>query len=467
MSFDSPGYALFLGAVAGLCRLCPGRFRWALLLGASLFFYACWSPPLTLVILGVIGLTYLCGRGIQKAKTKALARLYVGFSLLGCLGLLVYFKYWNFFGAAAAGLLGGRWEPWAIVLPVGCSFYTFQALSYVLDVYRGRIPAVTHPGRYALYIAFFPQLVAGPIERAERLLPQLEALPSPTRQEVNRGLSLLVSGFFRKLVLADLAAPIVNRVFASPAPEGFSVAVGTALFALQIYCDFAGYSEIAQGSALLLGVRLSRNFDRPYLAPTLRFFWRRWHITLSRWFTDYVYIPLGGSRRGKARQIAATLAVFLLSGLWHGANWTFVCWGLWHGVFCALEIALNRRERQGRWAALAQGAVTFCLTLLAWILFRAENLSQAGALYHSLFSPWQISAGLSLLDISWQQAACLALGLCQLPALHRLSCDGNGGENDRKKAGEMTRWFLGACAVIAWFLRAANGGPSAFIYFQF
>ena len=452
MSFDTPGYVLFLCAAVLLYRVCPRRFRWALLLAASLFFYACWSPPLTLVILGVVGLTYGCGLGIEKARDRKRKKVWLFTAAAGCAGLLIWFKYFNFLASALYGMFGSTWTPWSILLPVGCSFYTFQALSYVIDVYRGRLPAVRHPGHYALYICFFPQLVAGPIERADALLPQLTAAQNPARTDTVRGLKLLLSGYFRKLVIADLAAPVVNRVFAAANPDGSAVLLAAVLFSFQIYCDFAGYSEIAQGSAYLLGIRLRRNFDRPFLASTMRAFWRRWHMSLTAWFTDYVYIPLGGSRQGKGRQVAATLVVFLLSGLWHGANWTFVLWGLWHGLLCAGEILLNRKEGKG-WF------VTAVLALLSWVMFRAQSVGQAMTLYSALFSPWNVPAGLALLQLDGADAACLAAALMQLPLLHRLS--------QNEKNDDMVYFVLAVCVLIAWFLRAAGGGAGAFIYFQF
>ena len=459
MSFDTPGYVLFLCAAALLYRVCPRRFRWALLLFASLFFYACWSLSLTLVILGVVLLTYGCAWGMEKTKSPAGRRLWLAAAVSGCAGLLIWFKYFNFLAGAVFSLFGGQWTAWNILLPVGCSFYTFQAMSYVIDVYRGRLPAVRHLGRYALFICFFPQLVAGPIERADALLPQLTAARDPAGEDTRQGLKLLLSGYFRKLVIADVAAPMVNRVFSAASPDGSAVFLGAMLFAVQIYCDFAGYSEIAQGSALLLGIRLRRNFDRPYLARTVRSFWRRWHMSLTAWFTDYVYIPLGGSRQGMGRQIAATLAVFLLSGLWHGASWTFVLWGLFHGLLCTGEILLRREEAPGRVRSAAQWLLTGALVLLSWVLFRAQSVEQAFALYRALFSSWDIRAGFKLLEIGWTDAVCLGLGLFQLPLLHRLSR--NGG------AADMTYFYLAVCILISWFLRAAGNGAGTFIYFQF
>lgn len=462
MSFDTPGYVLFLCAAVLLCRVCPRRFRWALLLFASLFFYACWSAPLTLVILGVVLLTYGCAWAIEKAKSAAGRKLWLFAAVAGCVGLLIWFKYFNFLADALFRLFGGSWSPWSILLPVGCSFYTFQAMSYVIDVYRGRLPAARHLGRYALYICFFPQLVAGPIERADALLPQLTAATNPTKEDTKQGLRLLLSGFFRKLVIADAAAPVVNRVFALADPDGSAVFLATLLFSFQIYCDFAGYSEIARGSALLLGIRLRRNFDQPYLSRTIRGFWRRWHMSLTAWFTDYVYIPLGGSRKGKGRQIAAALTVFLLSGLWHGANWTFVVWGLCHGVLCAVEILLGRKEKEAdRWrlSDWIHWAVTGALVLFSWLLFRAESLGHAGILFASLFSGWDVQAGIAQAAIGWTEAVCITLALVQLPLLNRLS--------HHEKASDMTYVFLTVCILAAWFVRAAGHGVGAFIYFQF
>ena len=458
MSFDSPRYVLFLGAAVLLHRLCPRRLRWGLLLLCSLLFYACWSPPLTLLIMGVIALTYLCGLMTERSSRPSVRKLWVAVAAAGCLGLLFWFKYFEFLARTLVSLAGGTWTPMHILLPVGCSFYTFQALSYVLDVYRGDVAAVRHPGHYALYIAFFPQLVAGPIERAGALLPQLAEGNPADRAGIVQGLKLLLSGYFRKLVIADLAAPAVNSVFAAARPDGSAVLLSLVLFAFQIYCDFAGYSEIARGSACLLGIRLRRNFDRPYLSRSVREFWRRWHMSLTSWFTDYVYIPLGGSRKGMDRQIAATMTVFLLSGLWHGANWTFVCWGLFHGLLCCGEILLSRYGTRQRFP-LARRVACMGLVVLSWLLFRAESLSQAGMMLRCLFSPWHPADGLALTGLSLPQALCLLMGLCQLPVLNRLA--------DNRRVPDTACLYLLAGAVIAWFLRSESGGAGAFIYFQF
>ena len=458
MSFDSPRYVLFLSVTVLLHRFCPRRLRWGLLLLCSLFFYACWSPPLTLAIVGVIALTYFCGLMTERPSRPSVRKFWVFLACAGCLGLLFWFKYFEFLAHTLIGITGGTWRPMHILLPVGCSFYTFQALSYVIDVYRGDLSAVRHPGQYALYIAFFPQLVAGPIERAGALLPQLAEGKTADRAQTVQGLKLLLTGYFRKLVIADMAAPVVNSVFAAASPDGSAVLLALVLFAFQIYCDFAGYSEIARGSAYLLGIRLRRNFDRPYLSHTVREFWQRWHMSLTGWFRDYVYIPLGGSRKGIGRQIAATMTVFILSGLWHGANWTFLCWGLFHGLLCCAEILLSRRGPRARFP-FARRVVCMSLVLLSWLLFRAESLTQAGRMLLCLFRPWNPAAGLAVSGLSLPQALCLLLGLSQLPALHRAA--------ENEQVPDTVYLYLLAGAVIAWFLRAESGGAGTFIYFQF
>lgn len=465
MSFDSAAYLMFLPAAVLLNRLCPRPWRWAVLLAASLFFYASWSIPLTGLLLAEAGIVWLAGLAMGRWKSPTLRRLTLGLALAFCFGLLGYFKYFNFLAEAVAALWGGTWSAWDIILPVGCSFYTFQAASYAVDVYRGRLEPERHPGFLTLYIAFFPQLVAGPIERAGDLLPQLRAARTPDRADVEAGGRLLLSGFFRKVVIADFCGGFVTAVYSAQNPDGSAVFAATLLFSLQICCDFAGYSEIAAGSARLLGLRLMRNFDRPYLSSSFRQFWRRWHISLGRWFTDYVYIPLGGSRRGVGRQLFAVFVVFALSGLWHGAEWSFVVWGLFHGVLFAAELLLRRagagpvRTKAGR--ALST-CVVFALTSFGWIFFRADSLSHAGMLLGQLFSSWDVPAGLAGLGLTLRYGPRLGLALALLPGLERL---GWGGEGERPS--HMTCVYVFLTIAVAWLLRLSSGGAGTFIYFQF
>ena len=467
MSFDSIEYLIFLPIVALLYRFTPGKWRWLPLLGASWFFYASWNAALTGLIIGVTAGSWGAGMLIARTDNRRTQRLLLAADVIVCLGLLCYFKYFGFLTeslSALSQMLGGRsFDAWAVILPVGVSFYTFQAMSYVVDVYRGDLTAERHFGYFALYVSFFPQLVAGPIERAARLLPQLRAHQIPSADDLRMGLRLLLTGLFRKVVAADFAARVVDHVYALDAPDGFAGLAGTMLFALQIYCDFSGYSEIAAGSARLMGVRLMRNFDRPYLAASIREFWRRWHISLSGWFTDYIYIPLGGSRKGLKRQIFATVVVFAASGLWHGARWTFVLWGLFHGVLMVLELLLPTKPEKLRWLRVG---LTFCAVTLSWIFFRSGTLDQALGFFASLMQPWDFGRAGELLGMSGLDAAQLALVLLHLPGLHALSrtmdVDGN-----RSKIADITYVYYLMVIICAWLLRLENNAISTFIYFQF
>lgn len=463
MSFDSAAYLLFLSAAVLLHWLCTHRGRWAVLLSASLFFYAIWSVPLTGLLLAEAGAVWLSGLALGRWRHPVLRRLALGLALAVCFGLLGYFKYFNFLAGSVSALLGGTWDAWDIILPVGCSFYTFQAVSYVIDAYRGRLEPERHPGYLTLYLAFFPQLVAGPIERAGDLLPQLRAERRPCREDGVAGLRLLLGGFFRKVVIADFCGGFVTATYSASDPDGSAVFLATLLFAVQIYCDFAGYSEIAVGSARLLGVRLMRNFHRPYLARGFRDFWRRWHVSLGRWFTDYVYVPLGGSRRGLGRQLLAVFTVFALSGLWHGAEWSFVVWGLFHGTLFAGELLARRAGLSPARSKAGKGletVLTFAAVSFGWIFFRADSLGHAAVLLRRLFSPWDIPAGLTCLGLTAMDGLRLALTLALLPTVNRL---GWGEERPR----EMTLVYFFLAIAVSWLIRLDNGGAGTFIYFQF
>ena len=440
-------------------------------------FYARWNVELALLILFVTALSYAMGLAFAHIRSLRARRVLLISGVGVYLLLLGYFKYFNLIGrsvTAVFALFGGSgvWRAWDILLPVGISFFTFQAISYIIDVYRGDLPAQRHFGYYALYISFFPQLVAGPIERAGSLLPQLRADRMLSRKDISVDLRQLLGGYFRKLVIADLCAPLVQAVYDCPAPDGSAVAIGTLLFAAQIYGDFSGYSMIAAGSARLLSIRLVRNFDRPYAAQTIREFWRRWHISLSVWFTDYVYIPLGGSRRGLRRQILSTLAVFSLSGLWHGAKWTFIVWGLFHGLCMTLHI-LGRRAAKRLGLGEPRGALriverigTMACVCTAWVFFRAESVAHAFDLLSRLFAPLNLPEGLALLAGTITRGSPIALllmvlvmmlVLCRLPAV----------EGEDANLPDMAYVLLLLAIALAWLIRIEGGQANAFIYFQF
>jgi alginate O-acetyltransferase complex protein AlgI len=384
--FNSFAFLIFLPLVAATYALLPPRARRYLLLAASFLFYGWWDWR----FLGLMAATALVDFAIARAldaEPRPRRRLWLlRLSLASNLGVLGLFKYFGFFVdsalalAAALGLEAAR-PALEIVLPVGISFYTFQALSYTIDVYRGRLPACRSLSHFLLFIAFFPQLVAGPIERASHLLPQLAELRLPNRADLRAAVELLVVGFFKKVAVADVIAPLVHAPFADPlahAPADLLLALY--LFSLQIYCDFSGYTDIARGSARLFGVELMQNFAQPYGAADVAEFWRRWHVSLSAWLRDYLYVPLGGNRGGERRTYRNLMLTMLLGGLWHGASWNFVAWGGLHG----LCLVVHRWWRTRRPVSPGSGMpawlgalLTFHLVALAWIFFRSPDLGRA------------------------------------------------------------------------------------------
>lgn len=394
MLFNSIEFLFFFPIVTGLFFLLPHRFRWQLLLSASCIFYMAFIPRYILILVVTILIDYgaaLCivRPGLSPRKKKALL---VGSILATCLVLFV-FKYFDFFNtnvSALARALGWNYpvEALRVILPIGLSFHTFQSLSYVIEVYRGNQPPERHLGIYALYVMFYPQLVAGPIERPQNLLHQFYVEHCFEYRRVTDGLKLMAWGMFKKVVIADRLAIAVNQVYGNPQEYvGLPLIVATVFFAFEIYCDFSGYSDIAIGSAQVMGFRLMDNFNRPYFAKSIAEFWKRWHISLSTWFRDYVYIPLGGSRSSPGRWQFNLFVTFLISGLWHGANWTYVVWGALNGF---LLIASNRTrrlraavcsaiglDRKPVFHKVVQVSVTFFLVCVAWVFFRASSLSDA------------------------------------------------------------------------------------------
>lgn len=452
MNFISAQFVVLFPLVL-LCwrRIAPAR-RWVVLLAASWLFYAAGQPQTFPLLLLATGVCYLAARRVADAQSKAAKRGWLALALGTCLGILFLFKYLSF----AASIFGISVP--SLLLPVGISFYTFQNLSYVIDVYRGTMEPERHFGYYALFVSFFPQLVAGPIERPQNLLPQLRRAADPSREDVQAGMQLLLRGYCKKLVLADFAARFVEPVYASPeAAAGPAVVLATVLFALQIYGDFSGYSDIACGAARLMGIRLMKNFDAPYTACSVREFWRRWHISLTSWLTDYLYIPLGGSRCGTFRHCLNILIVFLASGLWHGANWTFVIWGGLHGAAMVGETLLAPRlPVPPRWLGRC---LTFAFVCFAWIFFRAGSVADAFTLISALPSGWN---SLPRLGMKAADLAQLVLGVLLLV---RLQCWPAPVRQERRAAG--TVFCLTACAALAWLSLLAEGAGNAFIYFQF
>lgn len=460
MNFTTVEFVLFFPLVLVFFRLLPSRWRWAELLAASYCFYGIFNPWTLPLLAGTTVLTWFCAGRIAAANRPAAKKAWLFLAGTVCLGCLGVFKYGAFAAGTVSFLCTGRWTTLSLVLPVGISFYTFQTLSYVIDVYRGAFPLERHLGYYALFISFFPQLVAGPIERPGNLLPQLHALHDPTAEDLCQGGWRMARGYFKKLVLADQLAPLADSVYAMASPGGPLLLLGTAAFALQIYFDFSAYSDIAIGAARFLGVRLMENFDHPYRAASLREFWRRWHISLTGWFTDYLYIPLGGSRRGTLCRWRNLLVVFLASGLWHGAAWHFVLWGAFHGLAMVGEdIARRRGLRLPR--PLARG-LTLGVVVLGWIFFRAQNTAQVLAFWAGLVTGWNPAGGTAALAVPGTLLlARLALALVLYRSLPER------WPAHRPAAAATGLFYMVLLTAMAWTSLTAAGQQSAFLYFQF
>jgi alginate O-acetyltransferase complex protein AlgI len=401
MLFNSLVFFLFLGIVLAVYPRLPRRGQNVFLLVASYVFYGYWDWRFNFLLLGSTLLDFFVGRQLAGTEDSRRRRLLLGISLIGNLGILGFFKYFNFFIDSFAALLASTGlEPnlptLKIILPVGISFYTFQTLSYTIDIYRRRLQPVDSLVDFALFVSFFPQLVAGPIERASNLLPQIVKPRSVNRRLVITGLNLMLIGYFKKVAIADTLAPMVENAFADPAGQSSGALLsGLYAFALQIYGDFSGYTDIARGVSRLLGFELMENFAAPYLSRNITEFWHRWHISLSSWLKDYLYISLGGNRGGALRTYRNLMLTMVLGGLWHGAGWTFVVWGSLHGAYLMLHKMLLRERRLnlawprsiGGWLGdLARIALTFHMVCLTWIFFRARNLADAVAYLRGIFA---------------------------------------------------------------------------------
>ena len=407
MLFNSFSFLVFFPIVCLIYFIIPRKLRYIWLLFASYYFYMSWNAKYALLIAISTIITWISGLAIEKCKTTSGKKFTVTLSFVSNLGILFFFKYFDFALHNLNCLLSYAGiqivdNPFDIILPVGISFYTFQALSYTVDVYRGEVNAEKNPLRYALFVSFFPQLVAGPIERSKNLLTQVRNVDSFKLFNYNRvvsGLIMMVWGLFQKMVIADRLSIFVDHVFANSYAYGtVELALAAIAFALQIYCDFGGYSTIAIGAAQVMGFTLMDNFDTPYFATSIKDFWRRWHISLSSWFKDYLYIPLGGNRCSRIRRYFNLMVTFLVSGLWHGANWTYVIWGGLHGLYQLIgDLLKPLRERIIKFFKtdtsvfsykLGQLVATFALTTFAWIFFRAENLNDALYYIKRLFTKW-------------------------------------------------------------------------------
>jgi D-alanyl-lipoteichoic acid acyltransferase DltB (MBOAT superfamily) len=479
MLFNSPVFIVFFAFVFLLYWALRARTpQNVLLLVASYIFYGAWSAKFLALLIASTLLDFTFGLLIESALGPRRKRLLLILSVAVNLTVLGVFKYAGFFVAEAVELLRGlgfqaNVRTLEIVLPVGISFYTFQSVSYVIDVYRGKLRATRNPLEYALYVGFFPQLVAGPIERATHLLPQFQKPRTWSGAAFESGIQLMVWGLFKKIVIADSLAPYVNTVYADP--QGFSGAAlvtATVFFAFQIYCDFSGYSDTARGVARTLGFELIDNFDRPYLSKNPVEFWRRWHISLSQWFQDYLYFPLAlryMRKGGWASKYKAHIVSMGLIGLWHGANWTFLVFGLYWGLVIALYLYVRERAATS-WTgpaigqALAQ-AFMFIVVCVGWIFFRAESLTDAWLILTRVFSPVGESM---VLRPDVPAAPILWALIVGLTLLERLSLAWPRLETvlDRRPIPRMLVRQALIVALLFVFI-AQKGRPQPFIYFQF
>jgi alginate O-acetyltransferase complex protein AlgI len=479
MLFDSLAFLVFFPVVVILYFSLKQEHRWILLLIVSYYFYMSWRAEYILLIIISTLVNYVAGMQIHASRTRSRKRWFLLMSLIVNLGLLFTFKYWNFFSGALRDLLAQFAIPFNpvtlnILLPIGISFYTFQTLSYSIDVYNGKIRPERHLGIFATYVSFFPLVLAGPIERAKNLIPQFTEDHKFEYEQVTDGLQQMLWGFFKKMVIADKLALVVNTVYNNPASyTGLPLILATVLFAVQLYCDFSGYTDIAIGAARVMGIRLMQNFNHPYFSKSISEFWRRWHISLSSWFRDYLYIPLGGNRVAVPRWYLNLFIVFLVCGLWHGANWTFIVWGALHGFYLVFAlISKGLRERAARLTRISQMpwlhdalkiAITFALVNIGWIFFRANTLGEARYILTHLFTGLDqgiSDLGLGVFGLLYFLTLIIVLEFIDLIQEH---------EGMRRFFSARPAWFRWSAylILIVWILLFGVFEKTTFIYFQF
>lgn len=485
MLFNSIQFLFFFPIVFLLYWMLPHKYRWIMLLIASCYFYMSFIPIYISILALTILIDYFGGRMIERSQEK-FKKVYLIISIVSTCTVLFVFKYFNFFNSnvmALANFLHWNYpvEGLKLILPIGLSFHTFQSLSYVIEVYRGKQKAEKNFGIYSLYVMFYPQLVAGPIERPQNLLHQFHEKHEFSYQNVVSGLQLMLWGFFKKVVIADRLSSAVNAAYNNPSGmSGLTLIIATVLFTFQIYCDFSGYSDIAIGVAKTMGFDLMKNFNKPYLSKSIKEFWTRWHISLSTWFRDYVYIPLGGNRVENSKIYLNILIVFLLSGLWHGASWTFVLWGLLHGIY--MIIGQSTKKFRGEIynklnvdprilpVAILKVLITFSLICFSWIFFRANSLGDLVLILQKMV----MNTNLSLSSL---KEACISIGILKIQSLamigvliifmeivHSMELDGNPLKI-LYRIPRFARWafyYAILFAMIFW-----QSQSQEFIYFQF
>jgi D-alanyl-lipoteichoic acid acyltransferase DltB (MBOAT superfamily) len=497
MSFNSVDFAIFFPIVVTLYFLTPKSRRWILLLIASCIFYMAFIPQYILILFYLVIIDYVMGRAIEASRGKT-RKLFLIVSIIANVGTLFFFKYFNFFNTNVAVIAHFfNWnyslEALSIALPLGLSFHTFQSLAYVIEVYKGRYHAERHLGIYALYVMFFPQLVAGPIERPQQLLPQLHSLDGFNESNVTTGLRIMLWGFFKKLVVADTLGSLVDTVYANPhGVTGASLAFAAVAFAFQLYGDFSGYSDIARGSAKVFGINLVNNFRIPYFSQSIADFWRRWHISLSSWFRDYFYAPLALSwARASAFGLSlALITTFAVLGLWHGAAWTYVAFGTWFGVVMVIEQATKRFRAKvtsaiglakiPRFHAFLQTLITFTLVCIGFVFFRSTSMGEAWYIIGHMWSGWSnffhqefwTSGKFSGQIFNQIDNIVVYTRLFLLPLSTAVMVFGEYLEHKIRVNAWLARqawWFQWAAyyVLIFWIFAFGYYGQRTFIYFQF
>ena len=489
MAFISTQFLIFLLVVTAVHFMLPVRARWIWLLAASLFFYGLAEPIYLIQILAATGVSFWLGKRIEAAPDKKAKQRVMALGVLLLAANLVVFKYTPFLNETLRSLLGMANVEYPVpelqwLLPIGISFYTFQLISYLVDVFRGQQKAEREFGAFALYVTFFPKLVAGPIERAKNLLPQIHAHPAFDRAQAMLGMQLILWGLFKKVFVADRIAPFVNAIYDNPeAANGVQIAFATWLYAFQLYCDFSGYTDIALGIALIFGDRLTQNFNRPYFATSIQDFWKRWHISLTSWLTDYIFTPITRQKTFKIKffnlMLYGMFITFVVSGLWHGAAWTYVVWGALHGGYIVVSLLLQKRwnnfaraikliDRPNLYRAL-KISVTFSLVCFAYIFFRASSMDDALHMVASLGTGWGAFKDnmLSVVGANRNEFFLALIGITVVMGAEVLQ----GRINMRQAIDARPAWmrwslyYVGTLAVV--LLGAFYGSQTAFIYFRF
>ena len=476
MLFNSVSFAIFLIVLFALYWIMPSKYRWGVLLVSSYYFYSCWNIKYVFILLFTTAVSYFAGRLIYKADEDKKKKLIIVLSV--CIEVLVlgFFKYFNFLSQTVADIFGALSIPvhqttLKLMVPVGLSFYTFQTIGYIADVYNRKIEPEKNFGVYALFVSFFPHIMSGPIARADKLIPQLKADRVFDNKLAEDGLKLMAWGFFKKLCIADVLTTYVDLVYLDvKSYAGFDLLLVIFFYTIQIYCDFSGYTDIAIGVGKLFGIELMTNFKAPYLSTSIKEFWSRWHISLTSWLRDYVYIPLGGNRCSTVKNYRNLMATFLISGLWHGANWTFVLWGALHGLLQIAEkifAAPIKRFKSYKLGRAISWFVVFVLCSIAWVFFRADSVSDAVyVIAHSLqgvTSPGQYLV--NNIGLGGSKYVTIAFSLAVLTAFDLIDDKKGMFESLSKKPTLIRHAVYILLLVMIMFLKAS--GEAAFVYFKF